>query len=123
MAEESRMNLAALQQRDPYITEIIDKAVKVALYKFSQKQNKWSVTDIEGSLFVYRRSASPSYGLMILNRKDLNNLVQPLTSQVEFHLNTPFLLFKKLSDDLEDAILGIWFVDTGECIRLTEKIQ
>ncbi|CAL1547243.1 unnamed protein product [Lymnaea stagnalis] len=60
---------------------------------------------------------------MILNRKDLNNLVQPLTSQVEFHLNTPFLLFKKLSDDIEDAILGIWFVDTGECIRLTEKIQ
>ncbi|KAH9512487.1 hypothetical protein Btru_038591 [Bulinus truncatus] len=48
-------------------------------------------------------SASPSYGLMILNRKDLNNLVQPLTSQVEFHLNTPFLLFKKLSDDLEDG--------------------
>ncbi|XP_059167744.1 mRNA-decapping enzyme 1A-like [Physella acuta] len=123
MAEESRMNLAALQQRDPYITEIIDKAVKVTLYKFSQQMSKWSVTDIEGSLFVYRRSASPSYGLMILNRKDLNNLVQPLTNQVEFHLNTPFLLFKKLSDDLEDAILGIWFVDTGECIRLTEKIQ
>ncbi|CAG5115979.1 unnamed protein product, partial [Candidula unifasciata] len=68
-------------------------------------------------------SARPAYGLMILNRKDLNNLVQPLTSQVEFHLNTPFLLYKKLSDDIEDAILGIWFVDRGECLRLTETIQ
>ncbi|XP_012946413.1 mRNA-decapping enzyme 1A, partial [Aplysia californica] len=97
MAEESRMNLAALQQGDPYITEIIDIAVKVALYKFSQQMNQWSVTDIEGSLFVYKRSASPTYGLMILNTKDFNNLVQPLTHQVEFHLNTPFLLFKKLA--------------------------
>ncbi|BFZ10575.1 hypothetical protein BsWGS_13614 [Bradybaena similaris] len=123
MAEESRMNLAALQQRDPYITEIIDKAMKVTLYKFSQQRAKWSLTDIEGSLFVYKRSARPAYGLMILNRKDLNNLVQPLTSQVEFHLNTPFLLYKKLSDDIEDAILGIWFVDRGECLRLTETIQ
>ncbi|XP_012946451.1 mRNA-decapping enzyme 1A, partial [Aplysia californica] len=117
------MNLAALQQGDPYITEIIDIAVKVALYKFSQQMNQWSVTDIEGSLFVYKRSASPTYGLMILNTKDFNNLVQPLTHQVEFHLNTPFLLFKKLADDLEDAIHGIWFQDTGECLRLTETIQ
>ncbi|GFO01954.1 mRNA-decapping enzyme 1b [Plakobranchus ocellatus] len=59
MAEESRMNLAALQQRDPYISEIIDRAVKVTLYKFSQQHSKWSVTDIEGSLFVYR---SPQQG-------------------------------------------------------------
>ena len=49
------------------------------------------------------RSASPTYGLIILNRKDLNNLVQPLTQHVEFHLNTPFLLYKKLSEDLEDG--------------------
>ncbi|GFO01958.1 mRNA-decapping enzyme 1b-like [Plakobranchus ocellatus] len=70
-----------------------------------------------------KRSASPTYGLIILNRKDLNNLVQPLTNQVEFHLNTPFLLYKKLSEDLEDAILGIWFMDRDECIRLTSTIQ
>lgn len=41
MADDHRMNLAALQQRDPYITEIVDKAAKVALYKFSQQMNKW----------------------------------------------------------------------------------
>ncbi|GFR62062.1 mRNA-decapping enzyme 1B-like [Elysia marginata] len=68
-------------------------------------------------------SASPKYGLIILNRKDLNNLVQPLTKQVEFHLNTPFLLYKKLSEDPEDAILGIWFLDRDECIRITSTIQ
>ncbi len=38
---ENRMNLAALQQRDPYITGIVDTASQVALYSFSSKTNEW----------------------------------------------------------------------------------
>jgi len=38
---EGRMNLAALQQRDPYITEIVDTASQVALYSFNAKSNEW----------------------------------------------------------------------------------
>lgn len=41
MAEESRMNLAALQQRDPYINDIVDTATQVALYSFNPKSNQW----------------------------------------------------------------------------------
>lgn len=50
------MNLAALQQRDPYITEIIDKAMKVTLYKFSQQRAKWvsrfTSFDLEDTLYL-----------------------------------------------------------------------
>ena len=38
---ENRMNLAALQQRDPYITDIVDTASQVALYSFNSKSNEW----------------------------------------------------------------------------------
>lgn len=38
---EGRMNLAALQQRDPYISDIVDTATQVALYTFSSKSNEW----------------------------------------------------------------------------------
>ena len=38
---EGRMNLAALQQRDPYITDIVDTPSQVALYSFSSKSNEW----------------------------------------------------------------------------------
>lgn len=38
---EGRINLAALQQRDPYITDIIDTASQVALYTFGFKTNEW----------------------------------------------------------------------------------
>ena len=128
MEEKARMNLATLQQGDPYISVIIDVAVNVVLYKYSNQFTTWSPTGIEGSLFVYQRSASPQYGLMILNQKDLNNFWLPLTKQLEFHLNTPFLLFKLegRADSKEDeniAFQGIWFQERGECLRLTEKLQ
>lgn len=38
---EGRMNLAALQQRDPYITDIVDTASQVALYSFNSKTSEW----------------------------------------------------------------------------------
>ena len=41
MAAENRMNLSALQQRDPYITDIVDTASQVALYSFNSKSNEW----------------------------------------------------------------------------------
>lgn len=38
---ESRMNLAALLQRDPYITDIVDTAKQVALYLFNPQNSEW----------------------------------------------------------------------------------
>ena len=46
MAEESRMNLSALQQRDPYITGIVDTASQVALYSFNHQTTEWVSVDI-----------------------------------------------------------------------------
>ena len=43
MANEAEeiMNLAVLQQRDPYITSIVDSASQVALYSFNAKKKEW----------------------------------------------------------------------------------
>lgn len=50
MSEEKktklRMNLAAIQNVDPYAKEIIDSSSHVAYYKF--KANEWEKSDIEG---------------------------------------------------------------------------
>ncbi|XP_062585655.1 mRNA-decapping enzyme 1A-like [Saccostrea cucullata] len=118
MAEESRMNLAALQQRDPYINEIAETATQVALYSFNPKTNQWEKTSIEGSLFVYKRSASPNNGFMILNRLGLNNLIEPITKDLEFQLQDPFLLYRNTK-----AIYGIWFYDKDECARIGQLMN
>ena len=69
MKPEDRMNLTALKRRDPYIARILDTASQVALYLFNEPEDAWEKTDVEGTLFVYERSAAPFFGLTISNRK------------------------------------------------------
>lgn len=38
---KDRINLAALQQNDPYIERIVDTAGQVALYNFNAETNEW----------------------------------------------------------------------------------
>uniref|UniRef100_A0A8D1KN45 5'-(N(7)-methylguanosine 5'-triphospho)-[mRNA] hydrolase n=1 Tax=Sus scrofa TaxID=9823 RepID=A0A8D1KN45_PIG len=91
------MSLAALKQHDPYITSIADLTGQVALYTFCPKANQWEKTDIEGTLFVYRRSASPYHGFTIVNRLNMHNLVEPVNKDLEFQLHEPFLLYRNAS--------------------------
>lgn len=42
---KERINLAALQQNDPYIERILETAGQVALYNFNAEANEW-VSDI-----------------------------------------------------------------------------
>jgi len=37
----NRINLQALQNRDPYITKIIDQAQRVCVYKFIADKREW----------------------------------------------------------------------------------
>uniref|UniRef100_A0AAY5F5M9 5'-(N(7)-methylguanosine 5'-triphospho)-[mRNA] hydrolase n=1 Tax=Electrophorus electricus TaxID=8005 RepID=A0AAY5F5M9_ELEEL len=91
------MSLAALQQYDPYINRLLDVTGQVALYKFNSKANEWEKTDIEGTLFVYARSASPHHGFTIMNRLSTENLVEPINKDLEFQLQDPFLLYRNAS--------------------------
>ncbi|XP_069824910.1 mRNA-decapping enzyme 1A isoform X2 [Dendropsophus ebraccatus] len=113
---EQEMSLAALRRNDPYISAIIDVTGQVALYSFSAKANEWEKTDIEGTLFVYRRSASPHHGFTIMNRLNMNNLVEPINKDLEFQLHEPFLLYRNSSL----SIYSIWFYDMNDCQRIAK---
>ena len=39
--QERQINLAALKRRDPYISNVIDSATQVAVYKFSHTTEEW----------------------------------------------------------------------------------
>ncbi|XP_053154338.1 mRNA-decapping enzyme 1A isoform X1 [Hemicordylus capensis] len=110
------MSLAALKQHDPYITSIADVTGQVALYSFSPKANEWEKTDIEGTLFVYKRSASPYHGFTIVNRLNMHNLVEPVNKDLEFQLHEPFLLYRNANL----SIYSIWFYDKNDCHRIAK---
>ncbi|KAI4895089.1 hypothetical protein NFI96_026227, partial [Prochilodus magdalenae] len=110
------MSLAALQHYDPYINKLLDVTGQVALYKFNSKANEWEKTDIEGTLFVYARSASPHHGFTIMNRLSTENLVEPINKDLEFQLQDPFLLYRNASL----GIYSIWFYDKADCQRIAQ---
>ncbi|XP_064487267.1 mRNA-decapping enzyme 1A-like [Ornithodoros turicata] len=114
-----RMNLAALQRVDSAISEIVDTASQVALYKFSSAAGGWERTEIEGALFVFSWTRLPCNGLLVMNRLNTTNFLEPITQDFEFHVQSPFLLYKKSSSD----IYGVWFYEEKECNRIGEVCQ
>ncbi|KAK2493122.1 hypothetical protein MC885_006898 [Smutsia gigantea] len=113
------MSLAALQRHDPYINRIVDVASQVALYTFGHRANEWEKTDVEGTLFVYTRSASPQHGFTIMNRLSMENRTEPITKDLDFQLQDPFLLYR----NARLSIHGIWFYDKEECQRIAELMK
>ncbi|XP_014001074.2 mRNA-decapping enzyme 1A isoform X2 [Salmo salar] len=116
METAGKMSLAALQQQDPYINKLLDVTGQVALYTFNSKANEWEKTEIEGTLFVYARSASPHHGFTIMNRLSTENLVEPINKDLEFQLQDPFLLYRNANL----GIYSIWFYDKKDCQRIAQ---
>ncbi|KAG7273282.1 hypothetical protein CRUP_009710 [Coryphaenoides rupestris] len=110
------MSLAALQRQDPYINNLLDVTGQVALYNFNSNANEWEKTEIEGTLFVYSRSASPRHGFTIMNRLSTENLVEPINKDLEFQLQDPFLLYRNANL----GIYSIWFYDKKDCQRIAQ---
>ncbi|KAG9339102.1 hypothetical protein JZ751_024133 [Albula glossodonta] len=113
------ISLAALKRQDPYINNIVDVASQVALYTFSNRANEWEKTDVEGTLFVYTRLASPRHGFTIMNRLSMDNLTEPITKDLDFQLQDPFLLYR----NARLSIYGIWFYDKEDCLRIAELMK
>ncbi|XP_008548007.1 mRNA-decapping enzyme 1B [Microplitis demolitor] len=116
---ELKMNMAALKRVDPYVKDILETATHVALYKFNAENNEWEKTDIEGALFVYSRNGEPYNSILIMNRLNTNNLVEPVTQRLDLELQEPFLLYRNSKCN----IFGIWFYDKNECIRIAAILK
>lgn len=112
------MNVAALKRVDPYVKDILETATHVALYTFNADDNEWEKTDVEGALFVYSRNGEPFHSILIMNRLNTNNLVEPVIQGLDLQLQEPFLLYRNASC----RIFGVWFYDKEECIRIASVL-
>ncbi|XP_029665575.1 mRNA-decapping enzyme 1A [Formica exsecta] len=116
---ELRMNVAALKRVDPYVKDILETATHVALYTFNGDENEWEKTDIEGALFLYSRNGEPYNSILIMNRLNTNNLVEPVAPGLDLQLQEPFLLYRNSRCN----IYGIWFYEKEECIRIASMLN
>lgn len=119
MENKDEIRLKAVRRVDPHVLEIIDSAPRTALYTYDQATDKWSKTDVEGTLMIYVREAPPLYMLIIINRFKKNNFMEALTPSCDIQDNPPFLLFRNPNG----LIFGIWFADSNHVQNITAVIK
>ena len=127
LAEARRTaNLRVLQRLDPQIVDLAITASHVVLYQFSLQTQQWIKCNIEGSLFVTKRSDVPRFKLIISNRNSTENLEVGITSTFQMQLREPYLIFRDsaaaaaaaadaaIDSAPDEAIRGLWFHDGKE---------
>ncbi|KAB0794678.1 hypothetical protein PPYR_11517 [Photinus pyralis] len=116
---ELRMSVTSIKRVDPYVKDILATSTHVALYKFNPIISEWERTETEGALFLYSRSGEPWHSVMIMNRLNTNNLIEPIVKEFEYQMQPPFLLYR----NSRNKIYGIWFYNREECIQITYLLE
>lgn len=116
---ELRMSVTSIKRVDPYVKDILASATHVALYNFNTSTNEWEKTETEGALFIYSRNGEPFHSIMIMNRLNTDNLIEPIVKDFDYQMQIPFLLYR----NSKSRIFGIWFFNREECIRITFLIE
>eukprot|EP00611_Tribonema_gayanum_P007533 TRINITY_DN1691_c0_g1_i2.p1 TRINITY_DN1691_c0_g1~~TRINITY_DN1691_c0_g1_i2.p1 ORF type:complete len:292 (+),score=64.70 TRINITY_DN1691_c0_g1_i2:113-988(+) len=122
-------NLAVLQRKDPSIVQIRGHASHVSVYIFNPANGQWDRKDVEGSLFVVERATAPVFQMVVLNRLNLNNMVQAVTSNLKLRVMDPYLMFQSTEpcvcgpDSCASRAHGIWFHSDDERTHIAQLIQ
>lgn len=116
---EVSMNVSAIRLVDRLVCDIVDTATHVVLYEFNAQTYEWEKTNAEGALFIYNRNGDPRYSIIVLNRLNTENLVEPVDEGIDIQLQEPFLLYRNSRSEIH----GIWFYDRDECVRIAKTIE
>lgn len=109
-----KANLRVLQRIDSNIVDLAITATHVVLYEYSLTKKTWEKKNVEGSLFVTKRSDAPRFKLIVLNRNSTDNLEVPITSTFQMQVRDPYMIIRDSSNGNNQAIRGIWFHDGKE---------
>ncbi|EUD70391.1 hypothetical protein YYG_04360 [Plasmodium vinckei petteri] len=104
-----------LKSIDIYITEIIMKSCFVTVYKMNENELKWKRADIEGFLYIVKRSLKPFYRLIITNKKNENHLLEDINSNMNLSTDQNYIFYKILNEENKSkSIYSLWFYSTEE---------
>ena len=112
-----KANLRVLQRIDSNIVDLAITATHVVLYEFSNSKRTWEKKNVEGSLFVTKRSDAPRFKLIVLNRSSTENLEVPITASFQMQVKDPYMIFRDSAASkggADETIRGIWFHDSNE---------
>ncbi|KAH7694568.1 Dcp1-like decapping family protein, partial [Aphelenchoides avenae] len=104
-SKAAEINLKSVQRIDREALSIISQATHVALYRFDMATSEWRKDEVEGPLFVYRRSAEPYYSFLIANRQSPQDFILYVTSELALKDQPPYIFLYRPNG----LINGLWF--------------
>ncbi|KAL6893740.1 hypothetical protein ACP4OV_007838 [Aristida adscensionis] len=113
------LNLSVLRRLDSAVTDILITAAHVAAYSFDEDLMQWSRKPVEGSLFVVKRNTQPRFQLVVMNRLNIENLVEDLLTNFEHQVEVPYVMYRNAADE----IVGIWFYNPQECKEVSHLLN
>lgn len=121
MSAESKnaANLAVLQRHDASVVDVLFNAAHVTLYLFQEDKAAWQKLNVEGSLFVVRRSREPQHQYIVMNRRSTDNYVEDITPKFAIQDAEPYLMYRNHADQ----IVGIWFYDAAERVAVAQLLR
>ena len=105
---------------DTKINEILLEIAHCAYYQFSESEHAWRKSDIQGPLFIVKRTQEPHNSIVILNKQRHNNFIQPITADLQIEKKIPQLLLLK---DSNNKVHGIWFPIPESLDQLFNRIE
>jgi mRNA-decapping enzyme 1B len=107
---------------DRNVIDIAITATHVVLYEYNNtKQSSWEKKNVEGTLFVTKRSDAPRFKLVVLNRSSTENLEVPITASFQMQVKDPYLIFR--DSPVSTDFVGIWFHDGKERDQIASYLE
>ncbi|KAH7477108.1 hypothetical protein PRIC1_001123 [Phytophthora ramorum] len=124
-AQSNAMNLQVLKRQDADVMEIVDTASHVVMYEFDQDAQSWKRKDVEGCLFVVKRSSSPRFQIFVNNRLSTTNMTLPLDERLEVDNVDSFLILRSPETGYSTgyAIYGLWFFPEEDRAKILQLLQ
>ncbi|CAH0479693.1 unnamed protein product [Peronospora belbahrii] len=124
-AQSNAMNLQVLKRQDADVMEIVDTASHVVMYEFNQDTQSWKRKDVEGCLFVIKRSSSPRFQIFVNNRLNTTNMTLELDGRLEVENVDSFLILRSPDATYSTgfAIYGIWFFPEEDRAKILQLLQ
>lgn len=114
-----KANLRVLQRMDRNVIDIAITATHVVLYEY--KQSSWEKKNVEGTLFITKRTDAPRFKLVVLNRSSTENLDVPIAATFQMQVKDPYLIFR--DGPASTDFIGIWFHDGRERDQIASYLE
>ncbi|CAK9049456.1 unnamed protein product [Durusdinium trenchii] len=123
--DQQRMRgmLEPLQQQDPAITQIVtySKFVVAYLLQHDGASPGWRKANIEGPVYVVKRSTAPLYRIIVKNQFSTTDLIDDLHPEWELDCQKNYIFYK--IEDPNKQIRGLWFHNDAERVKVETMLE